>query len=241
MAFQATYYIKAGEWSYDEFTQAIKSISTAQSVTGIVYSKLSLNNNIITGFRESTMVSFNISLERLYEAYSNLSVFNTKSLKPYVDRLQSPSLAILIACGAIIKANKEQTALINENRIKVSKSSHEHNDASPKLKKYLVISLIVTAIILIGNYFSDSAVSNGRLTEISHIKALATLKSHMANPSSYVGERWEDALWDTTSTNRRYILKHNFIQTNNQGERVRSIAFIYFDIEGNPTGIEIIE
>ena len=64
MAFQSTYYIKNGDWSYEEFSSAIKNISSAQSVTGINYTGLSVEDEKIIGVRESTNVPFSISLKR---------------------------------------------------------------------------------------------------------------------------------------------------------------------------------
>ena len=51
MAFQSTYYIKNGDWSYEEFSSAIKNISSAQSVTGINYTGLSVEDEKIIGVR----------------------------------------------------------------------------------------------------------------------------------------------------------------------------------------------
>lgn len=240
MAFQSTYYIKNGNWSYYEFCSAIKSVSSAQSVKGINYINLTVENDIIDGVRESTNAPFSISLKRLYEAYCKVSVFSTSSLKPYVDRVQSPSLAILIACGAIVKADENQIASI-EDRQKTSTPTNGNKGASSWLKKFLLTFLIAGALIVVGKLCPEDTVSNGHLTEAAHEKAIVAIKSQISDPSSYKGGSWDEAIWDSNSTTKRYVLKHNFTQTNSWGERVRSIAFIYFDVDGKPTDIEIIQ
>ena len=241
MAFQTTYYIKNGNFSYEEFCSAIKCVSFAQSVTGINYINLSVEDGKIIGVRESTNVPFSISLKRLYDAYCEVEVFTTASLKPYVDRVQSPSLAILIASGAIIKADESQTASINKER-QTSATLPNGNSASHSwLKKFLLTFLIAGALILFGKLYSEDAVSNGHLTEAAREQAVIAIKSQISEPSSYHGGSWEETIWDSNSTTKRYVLKHNFTQANSWGEQVRSIAFIYFDVDGKPTDIEIMQ
>lgn len=241
MAFLATYFIKKGDWSFDEFCNAIRLISSAQSVTGINYINLAVEDGKIVGIRESTNAPFSISLKSLYQAYCEVEIFTTGSLKPYVDRTQSPSLAILIASGAIIKADETQVATINKERTKTETTNNTNGGAGSWMKKFLLTFLICGALILIGNLCSEDSVSNGHLTEASHEKAIIAIKSQLNDPSSYKGGSWDEAIWDSNSTTRRYVLKHNFTQTNSWGERVKSIAVIYFDVEGQPTDIEIMQ
>ncbi len=100
----ATYYVKKTNLNYVEFSCAIKRISAAKSITGINYVDIQVVGNIITGVRESTGETFRVSLKRLYDAYCEMELFSVGLLKPYVDRVQSPSLAILIAIGAVAKS-----------------------------------------------------------------------------------------------------------------------------------------
>lgn len=241
MAFQATYFIKNGDWSFDEFSNAIRLISSAQSVTGINYINLAVEDGKIVGIRESTNAPFSISLNSLYQAYSEVKVFTTGSIKPYVDRVQSPSLAILIASGAIVKADESQAVTIKKERIKTATTDNVNSGASSWIKKFLLTFLICGALILIGKLYSEDTVSNGHLTEAAHEKAVVAIKSQISDPSSYKGGSWDEAIWDSNSTTKRYVLKHNFTQTNSWGERIKSIAFIYFDVEGKPTDIEIMQ
>lgn len=82
--------------SKDEFLKRLKSIHSATSENGARYLSINTNGRICTGIRESTGKKFEIDVDRLYSAYFELKQINTIALKKYVDRVQSPSLAILI-------------------------------------------------------------------------------------------------------------------------------------------------
>lgn len=96
-----SYFIKNGNLTYSEFFDSISKINCATSVTGKVYSNIQIDNDKVVGIREANNNRFSISLKKLYDAYCNVLVFTTAELKPYVDRVQSPSLAILIAIKAV--------------------------------------------------------------------------------------------------------------------------------------------
>lgn len=85
--------------SFDAFIQAINQLHVVYSVQGVKYSGIFATRNEITGLRESTHKGFSIKSQSLYQAYQDLDISNltTAALKPYVDRVQSPSLAILKA------------------------------------------------------------------------------------------------------------------------------------------------
>ena len=87
--------------SFEDFRKIIKSINKAKSVNGKTY-EFKVENDKIIGIRHSTMEPFKISLNNLYEAYTNLNEFSTTVLKDFVDRVQSPSLAILKEANLII-------------------------------------------------------------------------------------------------------------------------------------------
>ena len=87
--------------SFEKFREKIKSINIAESVSGISY-EFKVENNEIIGIRKSTMKPFTISIKNLYEAYTNLNIFNTSALKEFVNRVQSPSLAILMGARLVI-------------------------------------------------------------------------------------------------------------------------------------------
>lgn len=227
--------------TFNEFSNAIKSISSAQSVTGINYTNLTVEDDKIVGVRESTNIPFRISLKRLYDAYCEVRVFTTGSLKPYVDRVQSPSLAILIACGAIVKADESRSSSIKEKRKTDMVQTRGNIGAGSWMKKFLLAFFIGGALIFIGKLYAEDTVSNGHLTEAAYEQAVIAIKSQISDPSSYQGDSWDEAIWDSNSTSKRYVLKHNFIHVNSWGEQVRSIAFIYFDVDGKPTDIEIMQ
>jgi len=82
--------------SKDEFLKRLQCIHSATSVNGAKYLSIQTNGKVCTGIRESTGIYFTIDVDRLYSAYSELKQINTKTLKKYVNGVQSPSLAILI-------------------------------------------------------------------------------------------------------------------------------------------------
>lgn len=81
------------------FINFVAALGTVFSETGIEYRIISVDDSLITGIRLSTGKSFKIRTESLYRAYkdfvSRKELLTTTALKPYVDRVQSPSLAIL--------------------------------------------------------------------------------------------------------------------------------------------------
>ena len=225
----------------DEFINAIKTIKVAESVSGIVYSNIHVTKDRIIGVRESTNAKFEIPLKNLYDAYCELTAFNTSLLKPYVDRVQSPALAILLACNAIEKYDDNASTSVSGHERETSSSVRSNRGKSSWMKKFFTTFLIAGAFIVLGTLYSEDTTSNGRQTGASHEKAVIAIKSQMRNPASYEGGSWEDAVWDSKSVTKRYVLKHNFTQKNSWGERVKSVAFIYFDVDGQPTDIEIMQ
>lgn len=100
MSFNKTYR-KTGALSKSEFVDTIAKINNAESVTGVKYNNIEVVNGIICGIRESTNEPFSISADALFNAYCKVDVFNTIALKPYVNGVQSPAMAILIATKLI--------------------------------------------------------------------------------------------------------------------------------------------
>lgn len=85
-----------------EFIDAIKKINNAESVTGVKYSNIEVVNGTIYGIRESTSEPFRISVNALYNALMNVDEINVTTLKPFVNSVQSPALAILIAAHLVM-------------------------------------------------------------------------------------------------------------------------------------------
>lgn len=110
MAFNNKTFRKNGELSKTAFVDAIAKINNAESVTGVKYNSIDVVNGIICGIRESTNEPFSISADALYNAYCELDIFNTTALKPYVNRVQSPAMAILIASKLVTPIEAETTA-----------------------------------------------------------------------------------------------------------------------------------
>lgn len=111
MAFNNKTYRKNGKLSKTEFIDAIAKINNAESITGVKYNNIDVVNGIICGIRESTDEPFSISVDALYNAYSELDVFNTSALKPYVNRVQSPAMAILIEAKLVSPTENETRAI----------------------------------------------------------------------------------------------------------------------------------
>ncbi len=86
-----------GKLSKTDFIVKISKINQVQSTQGVLYTDIKIIGNVIYGVRQSTKKEFKINLENLYRAYQNIEPckLTTTALKPYVDRVQSPSLAIL--------------------------------------------------------------------------------------------------------------------------------------------------
>lgn len=110
MAFKNITYKRTGELSEAEFIDELKKINNAESITGVKYSNIEVMNGIICGVRDSTNEPFSIMVSSLYKAYCALTIFNTKALEPYVKRVQSPAMAVLIAAKLVSPNNTEDTA-----------------------------------------------------------------------------------------------------------------------------------
>lgn len=102
MAFNNKTYKKIHSVAKTEFIDVIKGINKAESVTGVPYININLVNGIICGVRESTNEPFSMNVDSLYQAFCELDTFTTTALKPYVNRVQSPALAILISSKLIV-------------------------------------------------------------------------------------------------------------------------------------------
>lgn len=85
----------------DKFISMISQVTTAESIKGRHYDDIKVDEKFIIGVRRSTSKSFKINIENLYNAYIELDVVNTKTLKPYVDGVLSPAYAILMKANLI--------------------------------------------------------------------------------------------------------------------------------------------
>lgn len=82
--------------SFPEFVEIIKTVKQAKSAQGnATYVITYCDDKLCLGIRKPKNTSFEIKVPKLYEAYCQCDTINTVSLKPYVPRVQSPSLAIL--------------------------------------------------------------------------------------------------------------------------------------------------
>lgn len=85
----------------NEFISRIKKLGAVESVSGIVYRIDSINDGYIVGTRLSTLKEFKIETDGLYQAYCDISrgvtQMTTTALRAYVNRTQSPALAIIMS------------------------------------------------------------------------------------------------------------------------------------------------
>lgn len=84
-----------------DFLKYISELGSVESVSGIVYTIISVNDQCIIGVRQTTQKEFRIDSDGLYNAYTDMKKgkleLTTTALRNYVNRTQSPALAILIA------------------------------------------------------------------------------------------------------------------------------------------------
>lgn len=85
----------------EQFITKIAAVKEASSITGKRYFDIKLEGNSCSGIRESTGKSFKIDLNKLYKGYLECETITISALKLYVDRVQSPSYAILKTVGLL--------------------------------------------------------------------------------------------------------------------------------------------
>lgn len=85
----------------NEFMSKINRLGAIESVSGVVYRIDSINSRHIIGTRLSTLKEFKIDTDGLYQAFCDISrgiiPLTTTALRPYVNRTQSPALAIIMS------------------------------------------------------------------------------------------------------------------------------------------------
>ncbi|MDE6556302.1 MAG: hypothetical protein K2K55_05000 [Duncaniella sp.] len=83
----------------EQFIAAIRQLDTVESVSGKIYRIDVITDRHVLGTRLSTLREFKIDTDGLYRAYRDISTgiipMTTTALRDYVNRTQSPSLAIL--------------------------------------------------------------------------------------------------------------------------------------------------
>ena len=87
--------------SYIDFYNLVKPITQFKSVKGNVYSVISVEDSTITFIRESTQKRWKMNLKDVHKAYQEIKDFKTIQFKPYLPRMQSPALGLLIKMGLI--------------------------------------------------------------------------------------------------------------------------------------------
>lgn len=84
-----------------QFINLVKELGSVESVSRVVYLIESVTNQYVIGLRTSTQKPFKIETDGLFAAYNDMIngklPLTTTALKTYVNRTQSPALAILMA------------------------------------------------------------------------------------------------------------------------------------------------
>ena len=88
--------------SKSEFIDKVSIVKEATSKRGIPYKSISCDGNRIRGIRcNGRNNPFAINVDKLYNAYLQLDVINTSTLKSFVPGVQSPAYAILTKINLI--------------------------------------------------------------------------------------------------------------------------------------------
>lgn len=84
-----------------DFISNLKKLGAAESVSGVLYRIDSVNDKYVVGTRLSTLKEFKIETYGLYNAYNDIIAgkipMTTTALRDYVNRTQSPALAIIMS------------------------------------------------------------------------------------------------------------------------------------------------
>lgn len=84
-----------------DFISNLKKLGEAESISGVMYRIDSVNDKYIIGTRLSTLKEFKIETYGLYNAYNDIIAgkipMTTTALRDYVNRTQSPALAIIMS------------------------------------------------------------------------------------------------------------------------------------------------
>jgi len=88
---------------FEQFLSLVEGLKEFRSITGNLYSIVSLNDHNLRFIRESTGVQWNMDLKKVYHAYFELTEFKTIYFKPYLPRRQSPALGLLITLELLQK------------------------------------------------------------------------------------------------------------------------------------------
>lgn len=84
-----------------DFISNLKKLGEVESISGVMYRIDSVNDKYIIGTRQSTLKEFKIETDGLYNAYNDVIAgkipMTTTALRGYVNRTQSPALAIIMS------------------------------------------------------------------------------------------------------------------------------------------------
>ena len=139
--------------SYNEFVSILSKVTRATSVTSQKYYDIHIIDNLICGKRGGG-TSFQIKLAKLYNAYIDLPIINTTTLKPYVGGVQSPALAILVEAN-LVKTPASDDFVLNDRAkgeiIRPTGDNEKSTNGKSKSnnKKFYLIVLLCVALGLV--------------------------------------------------------------------------------------------
>lgn len=174
--------------SYNEFVSILSKVTRATSVTGLEYYDIRIIDNLICGKR-GIGTSFQINLASLYNAYLDLPLINTTTLKPYVGGVQSPALAILMEANLVKNPAQDDFVLNDRENIKPTIYNEKATNGKSKSnnKKFYVIVLLCVVLGLVIKFSS--------------------------RPSLEAKDDMEDLI-----PNKEYVILHNTIGTYNKDD-----------------------
>ena len=141
--------------SYNEFVCTLSKVTSATSVTGQKYYDIHIINNLICGKR-GIGTSFQINMVSLYNAYVDLSLINTTTLKPYVGGVKSPALAILKEVNLVKTPALDDFVLNDRENMKPTVDNEKATNGKSKSnnKKFYVIVLLCVVLGLVIKFSS---------------------------------------------------------------------------------------
>lgn len=268
MAFESKKsYIKSSNLSIDDFTFRISHLKSAWSTSmSTQYVDIKIDGNKIVGVRFSTRNSFSIPLDKLYQAYTELTEINTTTLKPYIDRVQSPALAILIYIGAIAEPGKEPLVFtpsytikeqLDQKKAKQKAVQAQYAAEHPIEHKVSQISnfykkhkKILFVCFIIGCFFVGYLLQpkGEGLYESPHYpcwsirnEANNYIKGRLRNPDSYKVDSWYMRDCNVDSETRRYMLLIEYRAKNGFGGYGQGRATFYLDNKGHITDVNMTD
>lgn len=89
--------------SCKEFLEAVKPVKTFLSLTGREYEVIRIDGSMLQFVRKSSGQKWSMDLTGVHRAYVDLADFKTANFRPYVSRVHSPALGLLLHLKLLVK------------------------------------------------------------------------------------------------------------------------------------------